>query len=408
MNRQRLTLAAAITSTTTAAFPAFLAGAVGVQLREDLDFGEGRLGGAIAVYFAAAAVASTTLGRSAQRFGPTNALRTGAVTSATALICIAAFAQSWVTLYAFLALAGLSNSLVQPSANLLLSDRFEDRNLGFAMGLKQSGMPLATLLGGAAVPAFALTVGWRWAYVAAVAIPTLAFVLLSLVHADRTHVPPKRHGRVETPIGPLLLLTVAMVFGGAAATALGGFLVSSAVESGVPDGLAGWMLTIGSVCGITVRLVAGARADRGTIEPLATCTVMLALGAVAFAGFAIQEAWTVYAFTPLAFGAGWAWPGLYHLAVVQRNRQAAATATGITQAGAYIGAGGGPLLFGVIVDATSYEVAWLVAAGYAAFGAVALVASQVWLGRVVASDAVVPPAASKPPSPRPAGPGRAS
>lgn len=391
MTGQKLTLAAAITSTTTAAFPAFLAGAVGVQLREDLDFSEGRLGGAIAVYFFTAALTSTKLGKLAQRLGPTNALRIGCVTSATAMICIAAMATSWPVLYAFLALAGLSNSLVQPSTNLLLSDRFDDGNLGFAMGLKQSGMPVATLLGGAAVPVFALTIGWRWAYVAAVAVPVAAFTLLSRVHAD-THVAPKRHGRVQTPIGPLLLLAVAMVFGGAAVTALGGFLVSSAVESGVPDGLAGWMLTIGSVCGISVRLVAGARADRGTIEPLATSTVMLALGALAFAGLAIQEAWAIYAFTPLAFGAGWAWPGLYHLAVVRRNREAAAAATGITQAGAYIGAGGGPLLFGVIVDASSYRVAWIVSAAYALIGAAALIGGQIWLRRLVPTDTVARPA----------------
>jgi MFS family permease len=70
----------------------------------------------------------------------------------------------------------------------------------------------------------------------------------------------------------------------------------------------------------------------------------------------------------LAFGAGWGWPGLFNFAVVKTNPNAPAAATGITQTGASGGAALGPLVFGLVVEAASYDVAWLVS------GAIALVA----------------------------------
>jgi cyanate permease len=49
-----------------------------------------------------------------------------------------------------------------------------------------------------------------------------------------------------------------------------------------------------------------------------------------------------------------------------------AAATGITQTGTYLGAVSGPLLFGVLVEAASYDVAWVCTAvtSVAAAGAV--------------------------------------
>ena len=53
---------------------------------------------------------------------------------------------------------------------------------------------------------------------------------------------------------------------------------------------------------------------------------------------------------PLAFATGWAWPGLFNLAVVRVNPSAPGAATGITQTGTYLGAVVGPVLFGVVAE----------------------------------------------------------
>lgn len=45
---------------------------------------------------------------------------------------------------------------------------------GFAFGVKQSAVPLTAMLAGLAVPVFAVTVGWRWAFGAAAALGLFA------------------------------------------------------------------------------------------------------------------------------------------------------------------------------------------------------------------------------------------
>jgi MFS family permease len=78
----------------------------------------------------------------------------------------------------------------------------------------------------------------------------------------------------------------------------------------------------------------------------------------------------------LAFAAGWGWPGLFNFAVVKTSPGAPAAATGITQTGASGGAAVGPLVFGLVAEAASYQVAWLVCGAFALGSLVAIVAGR--------------------------------
>ena len=62
---------------------------------------------------------------------------------------------------------------------------------------------------------------------------------------------------------------------------------------------------------------------------------------------------------PFAFATSFAWPGLFHLAVVRSNPSAPGAATGITMTGSFAGAVCGPLLFGHLVEWTSYGWGWI-------------------------------------------------
>jgi predicted MFS family arabinose efflux permease len=103
---------------------------------------------------------------------------------------------------------------------------------------------------------------------------------------------------------------------------------------------------------------------------------MLAVGTLGFALLATGMSSLLVLGTVLAFGAGWGWPGIFNFAVVKSNPIAPAAATGITQTGASSGAAAGPLLFGLIVEATSYTTAWL-ASGLMAL----LAATAILIGR---------------------------
>lgn len=387
-----------IVGTTAVILPAFLTGAVAVQIREDLGLTESAIGVAIGAFFAGSTLGSALLGRLAERIGPVAAIRLGlAVTIATDL-AVAGLARSAGSLAGLLVVAGLANALTQPAINLLIVRRVGRHRLGLVMALKQSGMPAAALLGGLAVPAVALTIGWWAAYLMGALLAAGAGAMAATVGAapqthpvtgsgDRPARPgraPEPSGRSESTGGParpdqgwavLLLMSAVGVLGGGAANIVVGYLVSGAVAAGVEPGTAGLVLTGGSALGIASRLAHGWLADRGTIDALNRVVILLGSG---LAGGLILTSHRPAAYvvaTPILFAGGWAWPGLFNLVVVQANRSAPAAATGVTQTGVYLGSILGPVVAGVLIERWGYGSAWALTG--ACLGGAALLALAV-------------------------------
>ena len=229
------------------------------------------------------------------------------------------------------------------------------------MALKQAGVPGGTLLGGLAVPVIALTFGWRWAY-AAGAVLAVSAVALVPVGSAAPRPPVRRADSDDLPLRPLVLLAVAVAFAAAANGSLATFLVSAGVEAGIGESEAGLILTVGSALGISSRLLAGYRADRRGGRHLPVVSLLLLGGSAGYLLLAPGGMVTHLAGAAVAFGSGWAWPGLFNLAIVRLNPAAPAAATGITQTAVYVGALSGPIAFGVIVDQVGYGWAWTVAA----------------------------------------------
>jgi predicted MFS family arabinose efflux permease len=380
---ERRVLAAGVAATTASVLPAFLTGAVGVQLRADLGISEGAVGIAITAFFTTAALGSMVLGRAAERIGASTAMRTGLGISVATLLGVAILGRSAGSLSLVLLLGGVANALTQPSANLLLARRVRRERLGVGMALKQAGMPAATLLGGLAVPTLALTVGWRWAYVAGAVLALAAFTLIPSAEpgegwrfrrrsGDRP-TRPAGSGRPDQPVWLLVLLSSAACLGASAAGALAAFLVSGAEAAGIAEGPAGLLLTGGSALGIASRLFHGWLADRHHLDPLRRVTLLLAVGGLGLSLLALDVPTGYLLGTPIAFAFGWSWPGLFNLAVVRANPSGPAAATGTTQTGVYLGALAGPAGFGLLVDRAGYQTAWLVTAAVSVTAALALV-----------------------------------
>lgn len=380
-------LAAAISATIASILPAFLTGALAVQLKSELEFSDARLGAAVALYFAGAALSSAGMGRLVERVGPGRVLRITSLIAAGILLALSQ-ASSWTMLAGCLLLAGANNATTQPGANLLLARAIDVRRQGLAFGVKQSGMPGAALLAGIAVPALALTVGWRWAYVAAAGIALVAIAIMPTGTEHGGPAPAGPRPRQDVPLGPLAVLAVGVGLGAASAAALASFLVSAGVDVGLADGTAGLLLTGGSAVGIAVRLFVGFRADRRVGGQLPVVAVMLVGGGVAFCLFAVSGPGLFVLATPLAFGLGWAWPGLFNFAVVRTNPSAPAAATGITQTGTYLGGMLGPLCFGALADSFSFSTAWFVGAGWYVGAAVAMICGRALVRRARATGRI--------------------
>lgn len=356
--RPTRTVGAAVLSTASGALPVFLLGGVAVQLRADLGFGEGRLGLSITLFFALSAVASSRAGRLTEKLGIRRAMSVTAVVAGAALLIIAA-APGWWVLALGLVVGALGNAFAQPAANLLLARGIARGRQGLAFGVKQGAVPLTSLVGGLAVPVFALTIGWRWAFVAAAG---LALSLLLL--APRDLAPPAvtigapPPGLSDATRRPLLVLSAAAALGNMGANSLGVFLVESLVARGTAEATAGIMLVAGSLLGVMMRVSLGWWADRTHRELFSVTAGMLAAGAVGYACFASAVGALVPVGVVLTFGAGWGWNGLFSYSVVASNRDAPATATGITQGGLYVGGMAGPGLFGLVVERAGFGAAW--------------------------------------------------
>lgn len=364
--------------TTFGALPVFLLGGLAVLVREDLDFSEARMGLTVAAFFGAAAVGSTPAGRLADRLGAHVCLGGGLATSAVAMTLTAA-AQSWLQLTFSLALAGLSHSVLQVSANLLLADAIPVNRQGLAFGVKQSAIPVATMTAGAALPIIGLTVGWRWAYVGTALAAALTFAF----HRQRTDGaararPQRNAGYFSVRRGPLFTLAVAVGAGAGAANAMAAFLVQFAVSRGMSAGRAGLLLMAASAVGLATRVGIGWLADiRGSVG-LGLVAAMLVAGGVGLAALPVvdPESPLLWAAAGVAFAAGWGWPGLFTFIVANQNPHAPAAATGVTQAGVFGGAVLGPLAFGFLASSVSYTAAWRAGAAAQLMGAMLILLAR--------------------------------
>lgn len=359
----------AVAVATAGVLPGFLTGGLAVQIRGELGFGQGALGFAVAVFFAASALASAVSGRVVERVGSSSGMRLAAAVSAASLLAVSVLAGSWWGLVVCLVLGGAGNAISHPASHLLLAREVPQGRQGLAFGVKQAAIPAATLLAGLAVPLVATTIGWRWAFAGGAALALCVALLVPRGREEgmRSRVKAARAG--DVPLAPLVLLALGIGLGSAAANPLGAFVVESAVAAGIEVGAAGLLLALGSAVGIGVRVVFGHLADKLESGRLRLVAGMLGVGTVGFVLLASGVVPLLVIGVVLAFAAGWGWPGLFNFAVVKSNPRAPAAATGITQTGASSGAAVGPLAFGLLVEGTSFGTAWLVS------GTVALVAA---------------------------------
>ncbi|NNE74042.1 MAG: MFS transporter [Acidimicrobiales bacterium] len=367
----------AILAASASVFPAFLTGALGVQLKADLGISDVRFGFSISVFFGAAALSSVVLGRLGERLGATRAMTSGLAITLLVQLTVAGSVRTYPALLAALFVGGAANALTQTSANLFLARSVPVSQMGFALALKQSGMPSATLLGGLAVPVLAETVGWEWAYATGAALAVAALIAIA-AHGptpDRPSIerrPRQPTARPDLNTSTLLVLATGVGCAAFGASAITTFLVSSAERAGMSPGRAGLLLSLGSVLGIVSRITLGLRADRVTTAMLPKVAALLAGGALGLVMLIPQNPGWHVAAVPLAFGAGWAWPALFNAAVVLANPSAPAAATGVTQTGVYVGAVASPIILGALIDGPGYGAAWATAAAALLFGALVI------------------------------------
>jgi len=357
--QHRRIVAAIMVATVSTVYPGFLIGALTVQVSDEFSVTEATYGWGLGGFFLAATAGSAVFGRLVQRVGPRRQILTGLVVTLAMNLYIALLAGGWWQLVGALAVAGFVNASNQTAVNLALTQAKIPR-LGLAIALKQSGMPMASMISGLMVPAVALTVGWRWAYGLGAALAVVAII------GVLRYIDPLRPARRQARLGPVSGrrdLLMAAVLGGClsfAAGSLNAWIVSSGVDAGLGEGTAGLMLSLGAASGIALRVFAGTRLDLMTLRPFLVAGLMVLAGAVGVALLTVRSPGIHMIATLLAFAGGWVWPVFTNYGIVRTNAATAGAATGVTQMGVYIGVFLAPLVTGWLIEQYGYGTMWSV------------------------------------------------
>lgn len=357
-----------------AALPLFMVGGLAVQIKDELEFSEAVLGAAVTIGFITGALTAPFGGRLADHIGARRAVYIGSSLSVVALVGLGLFSFGWWPVVAFLCVAGLGVAVIDPGLAILVDRVIPTERQGLAFGIKEASIPASTLAAGIAVPAIALTVGWRWAFAVGL-LPWLAIVVL--LPRLRARATTTQHASLATHTGPgttprrgaMILLMVAAALGTAAASGIGIFLTDSAVSMGVSEAGAGLLLATGSVAGIISRVGTGVLADRIGGPQFKLIALMVAIGAVTMVAGASGSIPLLVVGTVGTFAAGWSWTGLYFLSLMRTSPAKPGAVVGLGIAGLGMGNALGPLGFGVLAESFSFETAWVGASIVAAVSA---------------------------------------
>lgn len=354
-------LLAAVLASTLSILPVQLLGASAVLAREELHFNPADLGLAVAAFFAAYGVSAWTAGHLSQTRGPRIGLIIGTTLSSAALLGIATVARDWSTMIVLMMIGGVGNAFSAVGGNLALGAGGGFRRQGLAFAMKQSAVPASGLLSGAAVPIIGITLGWRWSFVAALALAPILYMLLSRDFVEGASL---RTDHTAPATDWAMMVPVALAYGGAAGSAsvLGVFLVDAAVTNGLSVAAAGSVLVMGSVVSVATRLGLGLLVDRRGRADLLVVAIMLFVGTAGYLALAHGSIELFAIGTVVAFGAGWGWNGAFNHAIVSMNKRNPGKASGLAMMGMALGGVLWPMAFGLLVTHVSFRVAWMATA----------------------------------------------
>ena len=350
-------IASSVLVVTVSTLPSFVTATAIAQAGPDIGYRPQELGILTSVFFLTAAVSSSRVGSLVERVGWHRTMRFNAASSALILLLIAVAVRNIWTLGLALAVAAAMYGAANPAANLALAQHIPSDRRGLVFGLKHAGIPTSTLLAGLAVPLIVINFGWQWAYAVGALIAAGVYGLIPSAASRTYHETPDDH-RPPMTHKWLVFLGLATAFATMAAGILGTFHVDAAIAYGFSEGAAGMLLAVASLTSIVARAWYGHMADRTDAGGLGWVVAVASVGALSFFSLGATRSWMFAAVTLIAFATGWGWPGLLTYGVVRANAGRPAGSTAITQAGIFIGAGTGPVLFGWLIENVSYQAAW--------------------------------------------------
>ena len=315
----------------------------------------------VSVTYAGAMVATLMGGATVARMGAIRVSQWGLVLCALGLLlCAVPWLPSMVL---GAVLIGLGYGPITPASSHLLARTTPKHQMSLVFSIKQTGVPLGSMLAGAVVPPLALLGNWQLSLVAVAAVCLLcAWVSQSLraeLDSDRQSDTRIRWGSLIEPIRlvlahrALLIMASCSFMFSMVQLSLTTYLVTF-LHDDLSYGLvaAGLALSVTQLGGIGGRVVWGYVADRwlGARRMLLLLASMMALGALASAFLTTDTPQALVIAILVAFGASAiGWNGVYLAEVARRAPTGMASmATGGTLAFTFLGVVVGPPMVGAL------------------------------------------------------------
>lgn len=341
-------------------------------LETAFHLGQAQVGLVLSVQMVGSLLATAVAGALTDRFGDKAVVLWSGWFMGVALLCSAAVANfHWIL--AWLMVYGIGFAAVTPAGSHAIVFFFKKEDRGFAMGLRQCGVPLAGIAGSILLPAVAIHFGYRWSLITAGILTIVTCTIASMLYREPRELAGERVSlramfveMLQVSRDPhLILITLTSMTLVSAQMVMLGFLTITLVHQ-TAFGLAAAVgaFTVSQIAAMIGRLSWGWASDRifggSRALPLAVAGVVSAGAALATAFLNAQTAsWEIYALAAILGFAAEGWFGVSVIAIAEvGGEEHSGSALGVALTAVFFAAFASPTVFGAVVESRGYAFAW--------------------------------------------------
>jgi sugar phosphate permease len=346
-------------------------------LQDELDLSLGQIGLLLAAAWVGSTLTLLPWGLAADRYGERVALA-GGLGACAAFLAVASRASGFWTLFLLLAFAGAAGSSVNSASGRAVMHWFAPGERGLALGIRQSAIPAGGLVGALAVPPLAAAGGSERGLLFLAGFCGVGALVGAIVlrrSGPGDGVEPETVARTLADGRLWRLCLGSGVYLYAQLAVIGFAVVFLHEEHGLSEGDAALVVAASQVLAMGLRIAVGRWSDLAgsRIGPLRLVGLAVAASLVLTAVLADGPVWLLVVALALAGGLSMAWNGLSFVAAAElAGARRSGAAIGLQQTVLSAIGVAAPVLFAASVSATSWTIAFAVAAAFPLVGWLAL------------------------------------